>query len=151
MSWPTPSLRARSQRAERHHAHHACGSRRRRTEAVNDLLGRRGARYWLAWVFDPATRIVVNNQITPIPVTLDGRLHTLTVPLNRRLHRQGEFSLQLQLGRGWVSGRDGLFRAAPLGARRGLSCQGWSMAATTAESRGEGRAQHRLSEPEGTR
>jgi ABC-2 type transport system ATP-binding protein len=34
-----------------------------------------------AQLVDPATGIVVNNQITPIPVTLDGRSHTATVPL----------------------------------------------------------------------
>ena len=34
-----------------------------------------------AQLVDPATEIVLNNQITPVPVTLDGRSHTLTVPL----------------------------------------------------------------------
>jgi ABC-2 type transport system ATP-binding protein len=34
-----------------------------------------------AQLVDPATRIVVNNQITPIPVTLDGKSHSVTVPL----------------------------------------------------------------------
>ena len=34
-----------------------------------------------AQLVDPATGIVVNNQITPIPVTLDGRPHTVRVPL----------------------------------------------------------------------
>jgi ABC-2 type transport system ATP-binding protein len=34
-----------------------------------------------AQLVDPATGIVLNNQITPIPVTLDGRSHTVTVPL----------------------------------------------------------------------
>lgn len=34
-----------------------------------------------AQLVDPATGIVVNNQITPIPVTLNGRSHTATVPL----------------------------------------------------------------------
>ena len=34
-----------------------------------------------AQLVDPATGIVVNNQITPFPVTLDGRTHTLTIPL----------------------------------------------------------------------
>jgi ABC-2 type transport system ATP-binding protein len=34
-----------------------------------------------AQLVDPATGIVVNNQITPIPVTLNGRSHTVTVPL----------------------------------------------------------------------
>jgi ABC-2 type transport system ATP-binding protein len=34
-----------------------------------------------AQLVDPATGIVVNNQITPIPVTLDGKSHSLTIPL----------------------------------------------------------------------
>src|ERR1700722_3050698 len=34
-----------------------------------------------AQLVDPATGIVVNNQITPIPVTLDGKSHGVTVPL----------------------------------------------------------------------
>lgn len=34
-----------------------------------------------AQLVDPATGIVLNNQVTPIPVTLDGRSHTVTVPL----------------------------------------------------------------------
>ncbi len=34
-----------------------------------------------AQLVDPATKIVLNNQITPVPVTLDGRPHTLTIPL----------------------------------------------------------------------
>lgn len=34
-----------------------------------------------AQLVDPASGIVVNNQVTPIPVTLDGRSHTVTVPL----------------------------------------------------------------------
>ena len=34
-----------------------------------------------AQLVDPATGIVLNNQITPIPVTLDSRSHTVTVPL----------------------------------------------------------------------
>ena len=34
-----------------------------------------------AQLVDPATGIVLNNQITPVPVILDGRTHTLTVPL----------------------------------------------------------------------
>jgi ABC-2 type transport system ATP-binding protein len=42
--------------------------------------GTRPARVF-AQLVDPATGIVLNNQITPIPVTLDGHQHTLTVPL----------------------------------------------------------------------
>jgi ABC-2 type transport system ATP-binding protein len=34
-----------------------------------------------AQLVDPATGIVLNNQITPIPVTLDGRSHTVSVSL----------------------------------------------------------------------
>ncbi len=34
-----------------------------------------------AQLVDPSTGIVVNNQITPIPVTLDGRTHTLVIPM----------------------------------------------------------------------
>jgi ABC-2 type transport system ATP-binding protein len=34
-----------------------------------------------AQLVDPTTGIVVNNQITPIPVTLDGKTHTLTIPM----------------------------------------------------------------------
>ena len=42
--------------------------------------GMRPTRVFAQFV-DPATGIVVNNQITPIPVTLDGRSHTVTIPL----------------------------------------------------------------------
>jgi ABC-2 type transport system ATP-binding protein len=34
-----------------------------------------------AQLVDPATGIVLDNQITPVPITLDGRSHTVTVPL----------------------------------------------------------------------
>jgi ABC-2 type transport system ATP-binding protein len=34
-----------------------------------------------AQLVDPPTGIVVNNQITPIPVTLDGKSHRVTIPL----------------------------------------------------------------------
>ena len=34
-----------------------------------------------AQLVDPGTGIVLNNQITPVPVTLDGRPHTLAIPL----------------------------------------------------------------------
>jgi len=34
-----------------------------------------------AQLVDPATGIVVNNQITPVPVVLDARTHSLTIPL----------------------------------------------------------------------
>jgi ABC-2 type transport system ATP-binding protein len=51
-----------------------------------------------AQLVDPATRIVVNNQITPIPVTLDGRSHTVTVPLETIAYKaEAGHSLELQL------------------------------------------------------
>ena len=34
-----------------------------------------------AQLVDPTTGIVVGNQITPVPVTLDGRSHTVTIPM----------------------------------------------------------------------
>ena len=34
-----------------------------------------------AQLVDPSTGLVVNNQITPIPVTLDGKTHSITLPL----------------------------------------------------------------------
>jgi ABC-2 type transport system ATP-binding protein len=34
-----------------------------------------------AQLVDPATGLVVNNQITPVPVTLDGKTHTLVIPM----------------------------------------------------------------------
>jgi ABC-2 type transport system ATP-binding protein len=34
-----------------------------------------------AQLVDPATGVVVGNQITPIDVTLDGKPHTVSVPL----------------------------------------------------------------------
>ncbi len=51
-----------------------------------------------AQLVDPTTGIVVNNQITPIPVTLDGRSHTLTVPLESvGFTAKADTSLELQL------------------------------------------------------
>jgi ABC-2 type transport system ATP-binding protein len=51
-----------------------------------------------AQLVDPATRIVLNNQITPIPVTLDGRSHTVTVPLESVGYTaKAGTSLELQL------------------------------------------------------
>lgn len=47
---------------------------------------------------DPATQIVVNNQITPIPVTLDGKSHNLTIPLESIGYTaKAGASLELQL------------------------------------------------------
>jgi ABC-2 type transport system ATP-binding protein len=34
-----------------------------------------------AQLVDPSTGIVLNNQITPVPVTLDGKSHTLVIPM----------------------------------------------------------------------
>ncbi len=51
-----------------------------------------------AQLVDPATGIVVNNQITPIPVTLDGRSHTVRVPLETVGYTaKAGTSLELQL------------------------------------------------------
>lgn len=51
-----------------------------------------------AQLVDPSTGIVVGNQITPIPVTLDGATHTLTIPLEAVVFtsKPGS-SLELQL------------------------------------------------------
>jgi ABC-2 type transport system ATP-binding protein len=59
--------------------------------------GPRPARVF-AQLVDPATKIVVNNQITPIPVTLDGKPHTLTEPLETIAYTaKAGSSLELQL------------------------------------------------------
>jgi len=51
-----------------------------------------------AQLVDPATGIVVNNQITPIPVTLDGKSHTLSIPLETVSYTaKAGTSLELQL------------------------------------------------------
>ena len=51
-----------------------------------------------AQLVDPATQIVVNNQITPIPVTLDGKSHSVTIPLESVSYTaKAGSSLQLQL------------------------------------------------------
>jgi len=51
-----------------------------------------------AQLVDPTTGIVVNNQITPIPVTLDGETHTLVVPLESIDYTaKSRTSLELQL------------------------------------------------------
>ena len=51
-----------------------------------------------AQLVDPATGIVLNNQITPIPVTLDGKSHRVTIPLESVAYtaRAGA-TLELQL------------------------------------------------------
>ncbi len=51
-----------------------------------------------AQLVDPATGIVLNNQITPVPVTLDGRPHSLTIPLETIGYTtHADASLELQL------------------------------------------------------
>jgi ABC-2 type transport system ATP-binding protein len=51
-----------------------------------------------AQLVDPATGIVVNNQITPIPVTLDGKSHSVTIPLESIGYTaKAGTSLELQL------------------------------------------------------
>jgi ABC-2 type transport system ATP-binding protein len=51
-----------------------------------------------AQLVDPATGIVVNNQITPIPVTLDGKSHSVTIPLESIGYTaKAGASLELQL------------------------------------------------------
>jgi ABC-2 type transport system ATP-binding protein len=51
-----------------------------------------------AQLVDPATGVVVNNQITPIAITLDGRSHSLTVPLETISYTaEAAHPLELQL------------------------------------------------------
>ena len=51
-----------------------------------------------AQLVDPTTGIVVNNQITPIPVTLDGKTHSVAIPLETIAYTaQADTSLELQL------------------------------------------------------
>jgi len=51
-----------------------------------------------AQLVDPATGIVLGNQVTPVPVTLDGRSHTLTIPLETVAYTATTgTSLELQL------------------------------------------------------
>jgi ABC-2 type transport system ATP-binding protein len=51
-----------------------------------------------AQLLDPATGIVLNNQITPVPVTLDGKTHSLTLPLETVGYTtKAGASLELQL------------------------------------------------------
>ncbi len=51
-----------------------------------------------AQLVDPATGIVVNNQITPVPVTLDGQAHTLQIPMETIGYTaKAGTSLELQL------------------------------------------------------
>jgi ABC-2 type transport system ATP-binding protein len=61
------------------------------------LAGTRPTRVF-AQLVDPATGIVVNNQVTPVPVTLDGKSHTLTIPLETVGYTaKAGASLELQL------------------------------------------------------
>ena len=51
-----------------------------------------------AQLVDPSTGIVVDNQITPIPVTLDGKTHTLVIPMETIGYTaKAGSSLELQL------------------------------------------------------
>jgi ABC-2 type transport system ATP-binding protein len=51
-----------------------------------------------AQLVDPATGIVLNNQITPVPVTLDGKTHTLVIPMETIGYTaKAGTSLELQL------------------------------------------------------
>jgi ABC-2 type transport system ATP-binding protein len=51
-----------------------------------------------AQLVDPATGIVLNNQITPVPVTLDGKTHTLSIPMETIAYTAtAGTSLELQL------------------------------------------------------
>ena len=51
-----------------------------------------------AQLVDPATGIVLNNQITPIPVALDGKSHSMTIPLESVGYTaKADASLELQL------------------------------------------------------
>jgi ABC-2 type transport system ATP-binding protein len=51
-----------------------------------------------AQLVDLATGVVVNNQITPIAITLDGRSHSLTVPLETISYTaEAAHPLELQL------------------------------------------------------
>jgi ABC-2 type transport system ATP-binding protein len=67
------------------------------TYSGTDPAGDRPTRVF-AQLVDPATGIVVNNQITPVPVTLDGKTHSLVVPMETIGYtaRAGT-SLELQL------------------------------------------------------
>jgi ABC-2 type transport system ATP-binding protein len=51
-----------------------------------------------AQLVDPATGIVVNNQVTPVPVTLDGKTHAVVVPMETiGYSARVSTSLELQL------------------------------------------------------
>ncbi len=51
-----------------------------------------------AQLVDPTTGIVVNNQITPIPVDLDGKVHTVELPMESiGYNAEAGTSLELQL------------------------------------------------------
>jgi ABC-2 type transport system ATP-binding protein len=67
------------------------------TYSGSALAGMRPSRVF-AQLVDPATGIVVNNQVTPLPLTLDGRPHTVTVPLEAVGYTaKAGASLELQL------------------------------------------------------
>jgi ABC-2 type transport system ATP-binding protein len=59
--------------------------------------GARPARVF-AQLVDPVSGIVLNNQITPVPVTLDGKTHTLAIPMETIGYTaKAGASLELQL------------------------------------------------------
>ena len=67
------------------------------TYTGTDPAGPRPTRVF-AQLVDPTTGIVVNNQITPVPVILDGKVHTVQIPMESIGYtaRAGT-SLELQL------------------------------------------------------
>jgi ABC-2 type transport system ATP-binding protein len=59
--------------------------------------GRRPTRVF-AQLVDPATGIVVNNQVTPVPVILDGHTHRLVLPMETiSFTARSGSSIELQL------------------------------------------------------
>jgi ABC-2 type transport system ATP-binding protein len=50
-----------------------------------------------AQIVDPSRDVVVNNQATPIPVTLDGEQHELSLPLERIASRSTAAGYELQI------------------------------------------------------
>ncbi len=44
------------------------------------------SRHVYAQLVDPSTGLVLGNQVTPVPVTLDGKTHTVTLPMEMVAH-----------------------------------------------------------------
>ena len=60
--------------------------------------GKAQATHVLAQIVDDKTGTVLGNQITPIPVSLDGKVHTVSRPLEAvaaTTHARSSFTLQL--------------------------------------------------------